>query len=472
MKLLLLYPPYCTPTSVPYSISYLKSFLNDNVKDKNFSAKCIDINAKWHKLKFNNLYEELKKTNNIEEYGKVLNDFKEQSGLVYYNNHQLILENKDPEFFNDIINQILKEKPTHVALSFVYNSQVFWGTVLINKLKEHNIKCYVGGPAITDKLKKIANYSAHEVEFLEEINKDLNFEQKENNNTKESKINKQTNNIKVDMNNLNCNTIVDFNDYEKDDYLSKEIIIPIRTSTSCPYKQCTFCTHHGNGTYFEYNINNILETIKKSKFKNVCFIDDYILPKRLKQLTDGLKGEDVKWWIQTKPVKEIIPLLKDASNAGLRCISWGVESGSQDILDKIKKGTNISDINSVLEESKKCNIKNVVYVMFGFPSETKEQFVETIDLLKKNDKNIDIVSTTIFGLQRGSYIYSHPEEFSIKQIHSEERTLLPPKITYDVVSGMTTEQATRLKSKYSKTLKKLNKLPQAFNIYKEQIILF
>lgn len=452
MKLLLAYPPYCTPTSIPYSISYLKSFLKDNI-ESNFEAKCIDLNAKWHKLKFSNLYKDLKTTNNIEEYGKRLNDFREQSGQIYYDNHQLILNNKEPEYFNEIIDIILKEKPSHVALSFVYNSQVFWGTSIINKLKKLGIKCYVGGPAITDKLKKLANYSAHEVDFLEQINKDLNIESK-------------------DMNNLNCNTIVDFNDYEKEDYLSKDIIVPIRTSTSCPYKQCTFCTHHGNGTYYEYNINTIIETIKQSKFNNICFIDDYILPKRLKELAEGLKNLNTRWWIQTKPVKEIIPLLKYAAKSGLRCISWGIESGSQDILNKIKKGTKVNDITSVLTESKKQGIRNVAYVMFGFPSETKEQFIETIQLLKKNDENIDIVSTTIFGLQEGSYIYANPEEFKIKKINREKRTLLPPKITYEVIEGMNTKQATRLKDKYSKTLKKLNKMPPAFNIYKEQIILF
>ncbi len=196
------------------------------------------------------------------------------------------------------------------------------------------------------------------------------------------------------------------------------------------------------------------------------------MPKRLKELADGLKNQNTKWWIQTKPVKAIIPILKEAADSGLRCISWGIESGSQDILDKINKGTKVEDISEVLTESKKNDIRNVAYVMFGFPSETKEQFIETIELLKKNDENIDIVSTTIFGLQEGSYVYDHPEEFKISKINREERTLLPPKISYDVIEGMNTKQATRLKDKYSKTLKKFNKMPPAFNIYKEQIILF
>jgi len=460
MKLLLVYPPFCTPTTIPYSISYLKSFLNDNIERKRkiieFDTKCIDLNAKWHRLKFNNLYKDIKIANSIEEYGDVLNNFRNQATQIYYDNHQLILNNEEPEYFNDIINKIIEENPTHVALSFVYNSQVFWGTAIINKLNKLGIKCYIGGPAVTDKLKQIAKFANHEVEFLEQINKELNIIKKD----------------EIDMNNLNCNTIVNFNDYDNEDYLSKEPVVPIRTTVACPYKKCTFCTHHANGTYIEYDIDSIVETIKQSKFKHICFIDDYILPMRLKILSEKLKGIGAKWWIQTKPVKEIIPLLKEASLSGLTAISWGLESGSQEILDKIKKGTNIRDIEAVLNESKSHGIINIVYVIFGFPTETKEQFVETIDFLKQNSNNLDMVSTSIFGLQEGSYIYKNPEEFKIKKINREERTLLPPKITYDIQEGMTTKQATRLKDKYSKTLKSLNKLPASFNIYKEQIILF
>jgi anaerobic magnesium-protoporphyrin IX monomethyl ester cyclase len=62
--------------------------------------------------------------------------------------------------------------------------------------------------------------------------------------------------------------------------------------------------------------------------------------------------------------------------------------------------------------------------MFGFPSETEKEFIDTIDFLKENDVNIDLISTSVFGLQKESYIYSHPNEFGIEKIFEEERTVL------------------------------------------------
>jgi hypothetical protein len=58
MKLLLVYPPFCTPTVPPYSITYLKSFLSANTK---LEIKCLDLNAKFHKKVFEDLYQRLKK---------------------------------------------------------------------------------------------------------------------------------------------------------------------------------------------------------------------------------------------------------------------------------------------------------------------------------------------------------------------------------------------------------------------------
>jgi anaerobic magnesium-protoporphyrin IX monomethyl ester cyclase len=101
-----------------------------------------------------------------------------------------------------------------------------------------------------------------------------------------------------------------------------------------------------------------------------------------------------------------------------------VESASPAVLKAIRKGTNPEDIALVLREAHQAKIKNTVFIMFGFPGETEEDFIQTIDFLKKNSEYIDLVSTSIFGLQKGSYVYEHPEEFGIAKITGEGRTLL------------------------------------------------
>ena len=56
MNLLLIHPPFCTPTVPPYAITYLASFISAN---SDMKVKCLDLNAKFHKMKFPALYQRL-----------------------------------------------------------------------------------------------------------------------------------------------------------------------------------------------------------------------------------------------------------------------------------------------------------------------------------------------------------------------------------------------------------------------------
>ena len=124
-------------------------------------------------------------------------------------------------------------------------------------------------------------------------------------------------------------------------------------------------------------------------------------------------------------------------------VIWGVESGNDRVLGLIDKGTNTGDVSLVLQRSHQAGIKNVTYIMFGFPGETREEFMDTIRFLQDNAEFIDLISPSIFGLQRGTIVYDNPALFGITQIEEEERTVLEPKVKY-VSSGMSLEQVKKM----------------------------
>jgi radical SAM superfamily enzyme YgiQ (UPF0313 family) len=141
------------------------------------------------------------------------------------------------------------------------------------------------------------------------------------------------------------------------------------------------------------------------------------------------------------------------------------------MLDKMKKGTYVKDIPVVLDASKKAGIKNIAYILFGFPSETKEEFMETINLLKANEGSIDLVSTTVFGLQKGSKVFEHPEEYGLT-VELEPRTLLDDKISYKADEGLQREDVRTLRRRNIQAIKRIDKMPRVFNYMKEQAIIF
>jgi radical SAM superfamily enzyme YgiQ (UPF0313 family) len=220
----------------------------------------------------------------------------------------------------------------------------------------------------------------------------------------------------------------------------------------------------------EYGLENIRKTIVNTKKKHFFFIDDMISKKRLLELAKVLKLLKVKWWCQLRPTIDLKGTFNELHSSGLSCIAWGIESGNQRILDAIKKGTNVSDVKDILRQSHEAGIKNVAYIMFGFPSESKDEFMETINFLKENKEQIDLVSTTIFGLQKGSKIFENALDYGIYDITEEKRTILEEKISYKVKNGLSNEDAKNLRRKYIKTIKSIDKVPRVFNYMKEQIL--
>ena len=61
--------------------------------------------------------------------------------------------------------------------------------------------------------------------------------------------------------------------------------------------------------------------------------------------------------------------------------------------DIINKNINIKTAEKILENSHKAGILNSVYLIFGFPTETKEEMKAAFDFIKKNAGNIDAIST-------------------------------------------------------------------------------
>ena len=449
MRFLIIYPPFAPATAMPYSPAALKAALEQNL---DITVQCLDLNALFHRLQFSQFYEEVKKTNNIQSYGLLLQQFATSARAMATENNKRVVAQQKPGLFSELLQQILDQKPDMIGFSLVYSSQCFYAKMLIEALEAKNIRCSIGGPSVNEKLQKAYTYLRNEQEMVTYINQ-----------ITENKHQKKESKQKM---------LADFSDFQEENYFSNARILPIKTCTTCFYKQCTFCTHFAQIPYKEYNIEMIKATIIKNNAKKIFFIDDMIATPRLLELAAMLKPLHVTWWCQLRPTKDLLGKLQILSDAGLRAISWGVESGNQRVVDLMKKGTSIADVTAVLQESSKVKIKNIVYILFGFPTETKEEFLDTINFLKENSKNIDLVSTSTFGLQQGSKIMVAPEQFGVIQIKEEKRTILDEKITYRVATGLQNEEAKKLKKSYNKTIKNIDKMPRQIAYFKEQVLAF
>lgn len=447
-KILLVYTPFCTPVTPPYSLINIKGFLDANL-DKSYDVEIFDSNIYYHNKKFSNYKKIFKNLDNIsfEEYENKTKSFLRLTKKDYSINNRRVIKGEIPDLVEEIYDKILAKKPKVVAFSVVYSSQAFYTYYLIHKLKKAGIKTVVGGPAVNNKLIESSKFLHNEIDLLNFI---IGFEKK----------------------NLVYDFLLDYSIFDDKAYFTKDIVMSVKSSSSCYYKQCAFCTHHQNIPYFEFPIENIVKSIKLSGKKFVFFIDDMIHKKRLLEISKALKPLNVKWMAQLKPTKDLSKdVLKELYESGLRLVLWGVESFDDDILKLMRKGTNKNDLTKVIKDSHYLGIKNTLYIMFGFPGEKKENFDNTINSLKDYSEYIDLVSASIFGLQKGSFVFNNPDKFHITSIKAQKRTLLDESFSYEIEKEyLSTKDATKLKKNFKKTLEGINSYPKSMNFFREHLL--
>ena len=103
-------------------------------------------------------------------------------------------------------------------------------------------------------------------------------------------------------------------------------------------------------------------------------MDDVIAASRFSQLADAILAAGLKlyYYAMAKPVKQFdYSVLSKMHQSGCRYLMWGVESGSQRVLDLMDKGIRIPEVDAVLNDTRKAGVRNHVFVMGGFPTETR-----------------------------------------------------------------------------------------------------
>ncbi len=169
--------------------------------------------------------------------------------------------------------------------------------------------------------------------------------------------------------------------------------LPIPTSRGCSYR-CSFCYNvaYNCREWRSMSVGKTIEDIKyyTSKYnrKSIVFRDDNFfqsLP-RMREICSRIVSEklDIKWTatcrvdIAYRMTDEDFKLLIES---GFRRFAIGIESGSQKVLDTMKKDITIEQIMDVTKKAKSFGIPIIASFVAGDPSETQEDLNKTIDLI-------------------------------------------------------------------------------------------
>lgn len=174
------------------------------------------------------------------------------------------------------------------------------------------------------------------------------------------------------------------------------------TSRGCPFR-CIYCSKPVFGSKFraqspKRTVDEIIHLKEKFGVEEIMFYDDVFTldRKRVIQLTQELneRGLDIPWSCETGVNLVDSELLKEMKKAGCYMISFGVESGSQKILNNLRKKISLNQAERAFKMSHDAGIQSVGYFMIGSPGETHTTIKQTIDFAKKLEADFAQFSVT------------------------------------------------------------------------------
>lgn len=198
-------------------------------------------------------------------------------------------------------------------------------------------------------------------------------------------------------------------------------------SHGCYWKQCSFCDvtldyigNYQNTTAIDL-VNKIEKIIKDTGITGFHFVDEAAPPKMLRALSHELIKRDLKitWWTNIRFEKTFdFELCQLMASSGCIAVTGGLEVASDRLLSKMKKGVDIAQVTRVTNNFSQNNIMVHAYLMYGFPTETEQETIDSLEVVRQLFEGNCIQSAYWhqFTTTVHSPIGKNPEEFGIEII--------------------------------------------------------
>jgi radical SAM superfamily enzyme YgiQ (UPF0313 family) len=412
MKIALINCPQANPEKPPLSLAYLTAYLSK----KNIQVVCFDFNII--------LYDE------SDAEGKTLWDAKmylEWSDKERYDLRKLVSE----DIIDKWAEKVIQESPDIIGFSLL-SSNIFTSLRLAREIKNRDPKQTIvfGGPEAYRQI-GLNSYGIFsdgdvlicgegEVKLHELV---LSFENQEKIIPQPGVL------VKIDgiwkgtpeiglVNDINMFPFPDYSFFPLEKYKKREEF-PLIFSRGC-CNRCVFCFESAYWKKFRCrNVTNVLEEIKEVQSKygirhfalsdslmngDMLFLAEFC--ERI--IADKL---NIEWWGMARIHPGMThSFMKLMSEAGCKLIAYGIESGSQKVLNAIHKGYAVEIMEQVIINTHKAGIPQGINLMIGLPGEDDAAFQETCDFVKRNGRYVYYANMSILGVEPFTDLYAQTRD--------------------------------------------------------------
>lgn len=160
----------------------------------------------------------------------------------------------------------------------------------------------------------------------------------------------------------------------------------------CYWHRCSFCDTSLDyiGRYETEKATKLADKMEamadQTKCKGFHFVDEAAPPAILKSLSEELikRKSDFEWWGNIRFDKAFTPeLAKKMADAGCIAVTGGLEVASPRILSLIEKGITLEQVVKVTKAFQEANIFVHAYLMYGFPSQTEQETIDSLEVVRQ-----------------------------------------------------------------------------------------
>jgi len=408
-KLILVTCPEWSPQFIPFNITRLSGV----AKSAGYETEMMDLNVLCY-----NEYKNVWQPNNTFSFR-----LWDPAGAWHWEGefYHKEIHPKIEYFLKDAAKKIIDYNPDLVGFSMYATSEepTKWLCQELKRLNP-NIKIAVGGSNVQKGWFNIHPYYDYVVsgegeqillEILEELENGIMHS--------ETKVLTQPVNQRIDLNSLPMPDYesIDFNLYEIPNGVTNEF------SRGCTAK-CTFCEETHFWKYRQRHSVDLLSEVEWLYYNKgvdlIWFIDSLVNGnlKELRAFAKGIaaKGLNIKWTGYSRCDGRMdLDYYKDLAAGGCIMLNYGIESGSQQVLDAMDKKVTVAEMEANFKHGKEVGILAATNWMVGFPTETLQDLADNLTFLwRMRNMNINNIGVGFgFGLGAETIVGQNPESFGL-----------------------------------------------------------
>ena len=226
----------------------------------------------------------------------------------------------------------------------------------------------------------------------------------------------------------------DFSDLDLTRYLTPIPVLPYQPVRGCYWHRCAFCNHFAIHPPSERAkealqvVSDLAQLKDRYRCSHFTFVNEAVRPSLLEKYAEAISKEklDLQWYVGARLESGIgRQVLASLRSAGCAKVYFGLETGSQKVLDSMRKGISLKDAERILRDCGELGLPVHLFLMLGFPTESTKDLRVSSGILHRlatlPPKKGLTYYISVYQLKPCSLVFREPRRFGISSVSSDAK---------------------------------------------------